>query len=97
VRLLSLPSPLTSPLIVLPHLQIHNGLVNSIAGMHNTLDFLSRTFNDPSWNRDSMQYFLKLIERNLYLQPNTSAGKDHGFDGWLSTTGIPETVVTNGE
>jgi hypothetical protein len=44
-----------------------------------------------------MQSFFKLIERNLYLQPNTSEGKDHGFDGWLSTTRIGEAVVTDGE
>jgi hypothetical protein len=79
------------------HHQIHNAFLNNIAGMHTMLNSLSRMFSDSSWSRDNMQSFFKLIERNLYLQPNTSEGKDHGFDGWLSTTRIDEAVVTDGE
>ncbi|KAK7020059.1 choline dehydrogenase [Favolaschia claudopus] len=64
---------------------IHNAGENSIAGMRQQFDAISRTFNDPSWSRDNMQQYWALLERNLYLDPAVP-NPDHGFSGWLNTS-----------
>ncbi|KAK7052487.1 choline dehydrogenase [Favolaschia claudopus] len=66
---------------------IHNAMANNIGGLRGTFDKLAKMFNDNTWTRDNMQKFWVLIERNLYLTP---PNPDHGFNGYISTTRIPE-------
>ncbi|KIK68546.1 hypothetical protein GYMLUDRAFT_35990 [Collybiopsis luxurians FD-317 M1] len=62
---------------------IHNAMINIIAETKTDFDNLASMFNDPTWSRDNMQNYFKLIEHNLYtlgLDP-----VNHGYEGWLST------------
>ncbi|KAJ7063663.1 hypothetical protein C8F01DRAFT_1082062 [Mycena amicta] len=68
--------------------QIHNAMINTIAGTRRDFDTLASTFNDSSWSRNNMQNYFKTIERNEYLLPILN-GADHGFNGWLATTLLP--------
>ncbi|KAF7323451.1 Choline dehydrogenase [Mycena chlorophos] len=68
--------------------QIHNAMLNIIAGTREDFDSLATMFNDSSWSRDSMQDYFKLVEKNEYLLQLLNS-RDHGFDGWMEVTALP--------
>lgn len=71
--------------------QIHNAMINIIAGTGSDFNNIADTFEDSSWSRNNMQAYFKKIEQNLYLLPTLLTLFDHGFSGWLKTTLLPYT------
>ncbi|KAF9467913.1 hypothetical protein BDZ94DRAFT_1131231, partial [Collybia nuda] len=43
---------------------LNNAAINILGGTRDDFDGLAKTFNDPSWSRDNMQNYLRLIENN---------------------------------
>jgi choline dehydrogenase len=69
--------------------QIHNAMINIIAGTKADFNDIATAFNDQSWSRSNMQNYFKKIEKNLYLLPTLLTFPNHGFSGWLKTTLLP--------
>jgi hypothetical protein len=70
-------------------IQIHNAMINIIAGTQTDFDGIADAFDDQTWSRSNMQNYFKKIEMNLYLLPTLLTLSDHGFTGWLKTTLLP--------
>jgi len=67
-------------------------MVNMITGLKTDFDGLATTFNDSSWSRENMQKYYQRIEHNIDSSVSPS---DHGFNGWLKTSGLPVDVFTD--
>ncbi|KAJ7700877.1 hypothetical protein B0H17DRAFT_1247664 [Mycena rosella] len=86
---LGLVSRLFYGLIETQRIQIHNAMINIIAGTQTDFDGIAEAFDDSTWSRSNMQNYFKKIEMNLYLLPTLLTLDDHGFTGWLKTTLLP--------
>jgi choline dehydrogenase len=70
----------------------HNALV-TVYPHEEDWTFVEAITGDSTWSADNMRTYWERLERNEYLNPTGTEAAGHGFNGWLGTSEMDDSLI----